>query len=184
MGKNLHKQTLSQPHFKLKLRPGQEYQIKARESVIQSFRSSFASPSVPIVEPALQLDCLSEENIEVVPPPASLLYQFYSKLSSKEELLSPRNREAQRIKREIAKIKEDRMNRIKYKLVDKAVKEGIPQRDLAKVLTQSRKVEKNIYTSFGSKGVAEKSPDKEEEELTTTLKGKSCERSLSKSPSP
>jgi hypothetical protein len=43
LGQNLHKQTVSQPHFKLKLRPGQEYQIKARESVINSFRSSITS---------------------------------------------------------------------------------------------------------------------------------------------
>ena len=85
LGQNLHKQTVSQPHFKLKLRPGQEYQIKARESVINSFRSSITSSIDQVhIDPNLQLDCLSEENIEVVPPPggsASLLFQFYNKLT-------------------------------------------------------------------------------------------------------
>ena len=76
----------------------------------------------------------------MVPPPggsASLLFQFYSKLMSQGP--TPRNREAERIKREIAKLKEDRMNRIKYKIVDKVVKEGIPEQDLVKVLSKKHK---------------------------------------------
>jgi hypothetical protein len=53
--------------------------------VINTFRSSITSSIDQVhIDPALQLDCLSEENIEVVPPPggsASLLFQFYNKLN-------------------------------------------------------------------------------------------------------
>ena len=76
----------------------------------------------------------------MVPPPggsASLLFQFYNKLNQQGP--TPRNREDERIKREIAKLKEDRMNRIKYTIVDKVVKEGIPKQDLVKVLSQRHK---------------------------------------------
>jgi hypothetical protein len=76
-----------------------------------------------------------------VPPPggnASLLFQFYNKLNQQGGP-TPRNREDERIKREIAKLKEDRMNRIKYTIVDKVVKEGIPREDLSKVLSQRHK---------------------------------------------
>ena len=72
----------------------------------------------------------------MVPPPggsASLLFQFYNKLTQPGP--TPRNRENERIKREIAKLKEERMNRIKYTIVDKVVKEGIPKQDLVKVLS-------------------------------------------------
>jgi len=43
------------------------------------------------------------------------------------------------MQRELNKLREDRMNRIKYTIVDKLSKETIPEQDLDKVISQRHK---------------------------------------------